>query len=128
MPTPKQRQRKKLTATALKKYLRPQALPDTPILLVFHADFCPPCRSFKRNMLPKIQRQLQDKLTIIDVDIEEEAGDQLYWKYANPYRIKGMPYFILFDKKGRENGHLSGYSPKKIREMLQKLYPKYKES
>ena len=120
----KSRKRKrKPTITSLKKHLAPKLVPSNPDLLNFFADFCPPCRSLERNMLPKLKAHFGDMLTIFHVNIEEEKGDKLYWHYANPYGIKGMPYLVFFNAKGKEHGHISGYRPKRIREILNEIFP-----
>lgn len=92
-----------------------------PVILIFYASFCPSCRSLERNLIPKITSQFGERLRIVQVNIEEDEGDKLYWQYATPHGVRGMPLVIVFDSKGYEIGYVSGYYPKKIWEILQTI-------
>ena len=57
------------------------------------------------------------QIVVVKVDITPDQGDALYWVYANPLRVKGLPLVVGFDSTGERAGYVSGYYPKRVREL-----------
>ena len=95
-----------------------------PTLVHFSADFCPPCKTLKKNELPRIQQTYGENIQILMIDIEDDEGDKLYWHYATPIGVRGMPFLVGFNKEGQCLGYVSGNKPKKIQELVTLLFQK----
>ncbi len=66
----------------------------------FYSPFCPPCR-----MLAPILEELAQRdrtLTIVKLNINRPRVPGIDWKspLAEQYRIKSVPYFMIFDAQG----------------------------
>lgn len=86
---------------------------DTPVLVDFWADWCPPCRMIA-PILDEIAGEHGDKLKIAKLDYD-----------ANPrvpakYNVLGLPTLLLF-KNGEPVQQITGAKPK--RALLQLLQP-----
>lgn len=71
-----------------------------PVLIVFHANWCAPCR----EMYPFIETLaslVSEQMTVYKVDIGKNHG------LASGLQVKGIPTFVVF-KKGKECGRLVG--------------------
>ena len=99
-------------------------LKGKPTLVHFSADFCPPCKTLKKNELSRIEQAYGEKIQIFVIDIEDDAGDKLYWHYAKPLGVRGMPFLVGFNDKGQSLGYVSGNRPKKIRELVTLMFQK----
>jgi thioredoxin-related protein len=73
---------------------------DKNIFLMFHADWCSICNTFKTSVLTSIdiKNTLQNKIITSLID-----GDKTYGKpYATQFGITGYPTFLVLDKSGME--------------------------
>jgi thiol:disulfide interchange protein len=73
-----------------------------PVLMLFTADWCPPCRTLKSNVLsdPSVQTRLQTRYTFETVDLS--TRDRASAEVAQSFGVEGIPTLILFDHRGRE--------------------------
>ncbi|WP_165219445.1 thioredoxin domain-containing protein [Aquisphaera insulae] len=80
-----------------------------PVLLDFHAEWCPPCR----QMRPAVAQLKSEGYPVKSVDIDQ-APD-----LAKKYGVEAVPTFIVVDPAGRELDRSSGSQPAA---QLAKLY------
>jgi putative thioredoxin len=76
---------------------------QTPILVDFWAEWCPPCRALT-PVLERVVRAYAGAVRLAKVDADENM------KLAGRYRLRGFPTVILF-VNGEEAGRFSSYRP-----------------
>jgi thiol:disulfide interchange protein len=69
-----------------------------PVLLVFGATWCPPCKTMKRNVWPdeEVTQAVEQGYVPMYVDIDEEKHSQL----SARYRILGIPAVLVLNAEG----------------------------
>jgi thioredoxin 1 len=73
---------------------------STPVLVDFHAEWCGPCKAMN-PIIKDVARQLQGKLRIIKVDIDQAE------MAARQYGVSSVPTFMIF-KEGQIKWRHSG--------------------
>lgn len=86
---------------------------DRPVLVDFWAEWCAPCKSIE-PYLSELATQYKDKVIFAKVDIDQNRVS------ASQYEIRSMPTFIMF-KNGEQTNLLTGVSPIKIKELVDKV-------
>lgn len=80
----------------------PQAQAERgPMLLDFHADWCPPCR----QMRPVMEGLERRDYPVRSIDVDENP------KLAERYGVENLPSFIVVDGRGREIARKEGAMP-----------------
>lgn len=82
-----------------------QASADTPVLVDFWADWCPPCVVIA-PLLEQVVNELGGEVRLAKLEVDE--GDNM--KLAGRYQVRGFPTIILF-RDGEERGRFSGAKP-----------------
>lgn len=78
-----------------------------PVLVKFHADWCPPCRRFE-PVLEELAHELQGRAIIAKVDADENPA------LTGKMGVDALPSLVFF-QDGRETGRLVGiHSREKI--------------
>jgi thiol:disulfide interchange protein len=69
-----------------------------PVLLVFGATWCPPCKTMKRNVWPdeEVTKAVEQGYVPIYVDVDEEKHSQL----SSRYRVLGIPAVLVLNAEG----------------------------
>jgi thiol-disulfide isomerase/thioredoxin len=78
-----------------------------PVLAVFSASWCPPCKSMKANVYPRAEvvAELDSSWEPVYIDIDRDK------QLASQYRIRGVPSYVLMDADGQEFDRFSGGYP-----------------
>ena len=78
-----------------------------PVLAVFSASWCPPCKSMKANVYPRAEvvAELESSWEPVYIDIDREK------QLASQYNIRAVPSYVLMDADGREFDRFSGGYP-----------------
>jgi thiol:disulfide interchange protein len=73
-----------------------------PALVLFTADWCPPCKTFKSQVLSDadVQSYLRDNYTLVVVDVTERTGPNA--RRASEFNVRGIPALILYNESGQE--------------------------
>lgn len=74
-----------------------------PVLVKFHADWCPPCRRFE-PVLENLTHELQGRAIIAKVDADENPA------LTGTMGVNALPTLVFF-RDGRETGRLVGIHP-----------------
>ena len=79
-----------------------------PMLVFYTADWCPPCRTLKRDVLsdPDIDAFLSDNYVRVKIDLTERGGPNA--RTASEYGVSGIPTMILYDADGVEINRVTG--------------------
>ncbi len=79
-----------------------------PMLVLYTADWCPPCRELKRNVLsdPHIDAFLRQNYVRVKMDLTNRHGPNA--RTASEYGITGIPTVILYDRRGMEINRVTG--------------------
>lgn len=82
-----------------------------PVLMYFTADWCPPCQSFKKNVLAdgEVEKKLSGEFVLLKVDLTDRGGPN--GLIARDYGVTGVPYFIVFDAQGQRVDAIAGAAP-----------------
>ncbi len=90
-------------------------------ILYFYADWCPPCRSFKKSLTDKkVQKSLSNaRLIKIDIDVDTD-------EVALKYSVNAIPTYIKVTNEGKilakiNSGEWEEDIPKNIAPVLRKL-------
>jgi len=69
-----------------------------PVLLVFGATWCPPCKTMKRNVWPdeEVTKAVEQGFVPMYVDVDEEKHSQL----SERYRVLGIPPVLVLNAEG----------------------------
>ena len=72
-----------------------------PVLVLFTADWCPPCRRMKRNALsdPEVMTELNDTFVLVKVDLTQPGGPNS--AIATDHGVQSIPTMIVYDANGR---------------------------
>ncbi len=81
-----------------------------PMFVLYTADWCPPCRELKRNVLsdPKVDAFLKEKYVRVKIDLTDRGGANA--RTASEYGVRGIPTMILYDDGGQESQRVTGGS------------------
>ncbi len=82
-----------------------QASTDTPVLVDFWADWCPPCVVIA-PLLEQVVNEHDGEVRLAKLEVDE--GENM--KLAGRYQVRGFPTIILF-RDGEELGRFSGAKP-----------------
>lgn len=83
-----------------------------PMLVLFTADWCPPCQQMKKDVLsdPEVATRLRNEFTLVKVDLTEPGSPNQ--QTAATYGVRGIPTLIRFNAQGEQVSRLSGGVPK----------------
>jgi thioredoxin 1 len=79
-----------------------------PMLVLFTADWCPPCKQMKSEVLsdPQVASRLRTEFTLVIVDLTQRGGPNQ--QTANTYGVRSIPTLIRFNENGEQVARLSG--------------------
>ena len=79
-----------------------------PALVLFTADWCPPCRELKRGVLkdPKVLAGLEKRFVLVKVDLSDRQGPNA--GLAQQFGVGSIPTIIVFNPQGREVKRVTG--------------------
>ena len=94
-----------LILNVTEKNFQSEVLDSTlPVLVDFWAEWCGPCLALAPT-LEDVAKQLQGKLRITKVNVEDEPG------IASQFNIRNIPFLAII-KNGRKVGEIIGNHPK----------------
>lgn len=79
-----------MTQQTIQEQIQSSLESGKPVLIKASASWCHPCKTIA-PVVDKLQTELQDEVTIISVDVDEEP------KFCAEKRIRGVPTFIWID-------------------------------
>lgn len=81
------------------------AVPGRVTMVEFYSPYCPPCVGLA-PLLEQLSAKRSD-LAIKKVNINRPEIKGIDWKspLVRQYSIRSVPYFVIFDQKGRVTGH-----------------------
>ena len=94
-----------------------KTLKGKPTLVDLWAEWCNPCK-YIGNTVHELELSHEDTLNVLQIDVDSEAGNEIFAAMATPYNYNAIPYLIVFDKEGNEFDHLVGASPEKLKQMV----------
>ena len=79
-----------------------------PMLVLYTADWCPPCRTLKRTVLrePEVVDPLKQRYVLVKVDLSNRHGPNA--ELAAHYDVTGIPTVILYSPAGHEIDRVTG--------------------
>jgi len=82
-----------------------------PLLVLFTADWCPPCRTLKEEVFSRsaVMSRLRADFTLVKVDLTDRAGPNN--RIAMDYGVRGIPCLMVFNSRGEQVGRLVGALP-----------------
>ncbi|MDX1925500.1 MAG: thioredoxin family protein [Pirellulaceae bacterium] len=89
---------------------------ERPVLLVFGATWCPPCKKMKREVWPdaKVAEAVAAGFVPVYVDVDDEAQAQV----AAHYRVSTIPAVLVLDSSGTVTQQRSLMSVSQTQEFL----------
>lgn len=98
------------------------SLEKKPVMINFHASWCPACKEMEKDTLsnPLVKNYLKKNFISIRVDADRE-------KYlSSKYKIRGLPTTWFLEHTGTQITHLVGYiPPEQFIEVLKYIEGKY---
>ena len=81
---------------------------ERPVLILFTADWCPPCQRLKREVLADglVQDYLEREYVCVKVDLTDQAGPNN--EVAMDFGIRGIPALHAYDVDGNQLGVFAG--------------------
>lgn len=80
-----------------------------PRLVLFTADWCPPCKQFKAELArADVASYLRKNYALVVVDLTDRTGENN--SRAAWYGVNAIPTLVLFDGEGLEQGRNNGMS------------------
>lgn len=78
------------------------------MVIVFHADWCIPCRQLKRQTLsdPAVEKKLRE-FKVLAVDMTH-SGDRETWEIQRRFDVQGVPTLVIIDSKGNLAEQIAG--------------------
>ncbi|MBI4619844.1 MAG: thioredoxin fold domain-containing protein [Desulfobacterales bacterium] len=98
------------------------SLEKKPIMINFHASWCPACKEMEKDTLsnPLVKNYLKKNFISIRVDADKEK------ELCSKYRIRGLPTTWFLEHTGAPITHLVGYvPPEQFIEALKYIEGKY---
>ena len=79
-----------------------------PMFVLYTADWCPPCRKLKRDVLsdPDVDAFLSDNYVRVKIDLTDRGGPNAMT--ASEYGVNGIPTVIVYDYAGVEINRVTG--------------------
>ncbi len=79
-----------------------------PVFVLFTADWCPPCRELKRDVLsdPDVDAFLSENYVRVKIDLTDRRGPNV--RTAGENGVTGIPTMILYDDDGVEMDRVTG--------------------
>ena len=79
---------------------------NRPLLVLFTADWCPPCQAFKREVFSdaEVAGYLERTFVLVKIDLTNRKGPNNH--VAIEYEVEGIPTLIAYDSWG---AHLEDY-------------------
>jgi thioredoxin-related protein len=95
-------------STDLAKAMQTAKQAGKPVLVMFSAEWCPPCNTMKKNVFtrPEVQDALK---TWVPVYVDEAAAPELLERF----KIEGFPTFAMLNSQGEELDRFIGGRPAK---------------
>ncbi len=78
------------------------------LLVLFTADWCPPCQRLKQDVLSRddVMEQLQRDYVLVKIDLSDREGPNN--AVAGEHGVQSIPKFIAYDRSGYHRGTTSG--------------------
>ena len=72
---------------------------DKPILVVFGASWCPPCRTMKREVWPdpQVTKAVENDFIPLYIDVDDRHQSEI----VASYQIQGIPAVLIVDSLGK---------------------------
>ncbi len=72
---------------------------NKPILTVFGASWCPPCRTMKRDVWPdsEVTRVVEEQFVPLYVDVDDKTQESI----SQRYKISSIPAVLIVDSNGK---------------------------
>jgi len=93
-----------------------------PALVLFTADWCPPCQQMKKYVFsdPTVATLIGERFVPIKVDMTD-SGDRAAEALANRYRLRGVPTLVVLDPTGKELDRRHGMEADDLKRWLTAL-------
>lgn len=78
------------------------------MLVLYTADWCPPCQTLKRTVLrePEVVDSLKQRYVLVKVDLSDRHGPNA--ELAAHFDVTGIPTVILYSPAGHEIDRVTG--------------------
>ena len=85
-----------------------------PMLVLFTADWCPPCRQLKKDVLTdsQVAADLRDSFVLVKIDLTDRSSPNN--SVAQDFGVTGIPALMAFDKHGQPIDTIVGGVPKSV--------------
>jgi len=84
---------------------------NTPVLVDFWGSWCPPCKRVE-PILDKLEKQYKGKIKIGKLNVDQNPVT------SSKYDIKGVPTFLIFQKRKTVGREVGAKSEKQLHEMI----------